>query len=277
MPLASRQESSFVRFPYPASQEDSIANKLPPTPRPRALLVTDQRALAGAMRLALNHGSFELQDADNVSKAADFVETWRPHIVVLDLDLPGGPEAVASFSMRPSPPGSVSVIALSRRSDLKTKLAAFDTGAEDILTVPFAPEELLARAVVVTRRIHKASVEVLPVMTVGDLDFDIMTRGVRAGGHDLHLTLAEMTLLYLFAANPGEVLSRDTIANHLWGPDYDLGSNVVDVHIRNLRRKLNNSWKEPRYVFTVPGRGYQFLRDIVNPQFLPTFPSRSNP
>ncbi len=244
-----------------------MLNKLSPSPRPRALLVTDQRALAGAMRLALNHGSFELQDTDDLSKAADLVATWQPHIVVIDLDIAGGPEAVASMSRHPLPQGSVSVIALSRRGDLKTKLDAFDTGAEDILTVPFAPEELLARAVVVTRRIHKANVEVLPVMTVGDLDFDIMTRSVRAGGHELHLTIAEMTLLYLFAANPGEVLSRDIIADHLWGPDRDLGSNVVDVHVRNLRRKLNNNWKKPRYIVTVPGRGYQFLRTSVSPQF----------
>ena len=224
------------------------------------------------MQLALNHGSFELEDTGDVSKARDLVATRRPHIVILDMDIVGGREAIASLGRDLSPAGNLPIIALSRRNDLRTKLDAFELGAEDILTLPFAPEELLARTVAITRRVHKAPIDLLPVMTVGDLEFDIMTRGVRVGGHELHLTALEMALLYLLAANPGEPLSRDTIAGYLWGPQYDLGSNVVDVHIRHLRAQLNNSWKEPRYIFTVPGHGYQFLRPGTVPEFHPELP-----
>ena len=98
-----------------------------------------------------------------------------------------------------------------------------------------------------------------PVLRLGELEIDILHRRVRAGGLELHLTAVEQNLLYLLAANAGRLLTRDEILDHLWGADYVAESNVVDRHVRNLRAKLQNSHRRPRYIATVPGRGYRFL------------------
>src|SRR5918911_4688843 len=151
------------------------------------------------------------------------------------------------------------VVALTRRGDLKTKLAAFAWGVDDILTVPFSPEELLARVLAVMRRSYGAEMAFTPTIRLGELEIDILNRRVRAGPSELHLTGLEQALLYLLAANAGQVVSRDEILDALWGEDYVAESNVVDRHIRSLRAKLQNDWRRPRFIATVPGKGYRFL------------------
>jgi DNA-binding response OmpR family regulator len=154
------------------------------------------------------------------------------------------------------------VIGLTRRGDLQTKLSAFEQGLDDILTVPFSPEELLARTVALYRRAYNQPVPVTPTIQIGEIEIDILNREVRAGSSVIHLTGLEQSLLYLLAANAGQVLSRDEILDSLWGSDFVSESNVVDRHIRALRAKLQNDWRQPRFIATVPGRGYRFI-----PQF----------
>jgi DNA-binding response OmpR family regulator len=146
---------------------------------------------------------------------------------------------------------------------LQTKLAAFDHGVDDILTVPFSPEELVARVLAVLRRTYHENVVFTPVLRLGDLEIDILNRLVRVHGQDLHLTSLEQSLLYLLAANAGRLLTRDEILDQLWGVDYVAESNVVDRHVRNLRIKLQNGWKHPRYIATIPSRGYRFVATAV--------------
>src|SRR5215216_4781211 len=109
------------------------------------------------------------------------------------------------------------VLALTRRGDLKTKLAAFEQGVDDIMTMPFSPEELLARVLVVTRRTYGKQVPLQPVLKLGDLQMDILNRCVRVGEDELRLTGLEQSLLYLLAANAGKIISRDQIMDSLWG------------------------------------------------------------
>jgi len=97
------------------------------------------------------------------------------------------------------------------------------------------------------------------VIRFGELEIDILHRRVRIDGQDLHLTPLELSLLYLLAANPGRVMSRDEILDHLWGGDYAAESNVVDRQIRTLRAKLQDDWRRPRYIATVTGKGYRFV------------------
>ena len=130
---------------------------------------------------------------------------------------------------------------------------------DDLLSVPFSPEELVARVLAVLRRTSHDGAALRPVLRLGELEIDILHRRVRAGTSELHLTALEQSLLYLLAANAGRLLTRDEILDHLWGVDYAAESNVVDRHVRNLRAKLQNGWRRPRYIATVPGRGYRFL------------------
>ena len=138
---------------------------------------------------------------------------------------------------------------------------------DDILAVPFSPEELVARALVIMRRTYGAPAAVAPTVTVGELEIDILNRRVRAGPDELCLTPLEQSLLYLLAANAGRLLTRDEIRlltrdetlDHLWGVDYAAESNVVDRQVRNLRARLEDDWRRPRFTATVPGKGYRFL------------------
>lgn len=239
-----------------ASKKDSSKDPRLRSPA-RALLVIDDPVLADVVSLALNHGHSIIRVASTGQEAAAAVAEWKPHLVVLDMDIEGN-EALQRFAAA-TLGGRVPVIALTQRGDLESKLLAFEQGADDILTVPFSPEELVARVVAVMRRTYRDAAVFTPVLRLGDLEIDILNRRVRAGDTELHLTSLEQSLLYLLAANAGRLLTRDEILDYLWGADYVAESNVVDRHIRNLRVKLQNHSRRPRYIVTVPGRGYRFL------------------
>ena len=230
----------------------------------RALLVIGQPLLADVVTLALNHGHYIVRVASTGPGAAEAVAEWSPHLVVLDMDIEGN-ETLQRFAAATLEGGRLPVIALTRRGDLKSKLLAFEQGVDDILTVPFSPEELVARVMAVMRRTYRDAAIFSPVLRVGDLEIDIMNRRVRAGDTELHLTSIEQSLLYLLAGNAGRLLTRDEILDYLWGADYVAESNVVDRHIHNLRVKLQSDSRRARYIVTVPGRGYRFQPHSTDP------------
>ena len=108
-----------------------------------------------------------------------------------------------------------------------------------------------------------------PVIRFGELEIDMLHRRVRVDGQDLHLTPLELSMLYLLAANARRVVTRDEILDHLWGDDYAAESNVVDRHVCNLRAKLQDDWRRPRFIATVPGKGYRFVLAVDNAQVAP--------
>jgi DNA-binding response OmpR family regulator len=223
-----------------------------------ALLVINQPVLAEFIRLAYHHGLYLTRTVSTVEQTRAALQEWAPHFAVVDIDMDDGKILDhLGFTMPTAdhPP----IIALSRRNDLKTKLAAFEHGVDDILTVPFSPEELAARTLVVLRRAYREIGMFTPVLRLGELEIDILRRRVQVNGEDIHLTLLEQNLLFLLAANAGRVLTRDEIIDHIWGVDYVVESNVVDRHIRNLRVRLQDAWHQPRYIATIPGQGYRFV------------------
>ena len=230
----------------------------PPRGPARVLVVLDRPLLLELIKLTLNHGVYSTRAAMVVNEVATLLNEWQPHMAIIDMDLDG---AQLMALLRATPVGGtrLPVIGLTRRGDLKTKLAAFESGVDDIITVPFAPEELLARVIALVRRVYSDAVTFTPVIKLGELQIDILNRTVRAGTSELHLTSLEQSLLYLLAANAGKVVSREEILDTLWGVDYVAESNVVDRQIRNLRARLQDDWREPRFIATVPGRGYRFL------------------
>jgi DNA-binding response OmpR family regulator len=222
------------------------------------LVVLDRPLLLELIKLTLGHGVYSTRAAVVVNDVATLLNEWQPHLAIIDMDLDG---AQLMVLLRATPVGGkrLPVIGLTRRGDLKTKLAAFESGVDDIITVPFVPEELLARVIALVRRVYSDAVTFTPVIKLGELQIDILNRTVRAGTSELHLTSLEQSLLYLLAANAGRVVSREEILDTLWGVDYVAESNVVDRQIRNLRARLQDDWREPRFIATVPGRGYRFL------------------
>jgi DNA-binding response OmpR family regulator len=162
-------------------------------------------------------------------------------------------------TVAPTTQHRIASIALTRRGDLRTKLAAFERGVDDILAVPFSPEELIARTLAIMRRTYREAIAFTAVIKLGELEVDILHRRVRLGAGKLHLTSLEQSLLYLLAANAGQLVTREQILDNLWGVDYAPGSNVVDRHVRNLRTKLQDDWRRPRFIATVLGRGYRFV------------------
>lgn len=233
-------------------------------PEFRALLVIEDQALAKTVDLTLRHGTYLRRYAGTVDEARALIVDWRPHLVVVDIDLEGGRamQLIDEVSSRER----MAAIALTRRSDLRGKLNAFERGADDYIGVPFVPDDLVARAHAVVRRVHGGAAGVVPRLRIGDLEIDVLNRRVRAGETELHLTSLEQALLYLLAANAGTVLTREQILDALWGTDFVIESNVVDRHVRALRAKLQNDWHKPRYIETVAGSGYRFMPTEVPPE-----------
>jgi len=227
------------------------------TSRPARVLVTADEPIAHLVRLALNHGRYATDVATTAPAARRSLVEWRPHMMIIDLDLRSG-GALALVGERLTS-RRVPVIVLTTRGDLKTKLAAFDRGADDFVTVPFVPEELVARSLALMRRTYGETVPFFPVIKVDGLEIDVLNQRVRIGSLRVTLTAIEQAILYLFAANPGRTLDRSTILDAVWGTDFVSDSNIVDRHVRNLRLKLNDSWRSPRYIETVSGEGYRFI------------------
>ena len=231
----------------------------------RALVLHDRALLVDLIELTLNHGLFVVKAARDLTDAETILEGWRPHIAVVDMDHDGSAALLERVDDAQALTGSVMpVLGLTRRGDLQTKLRAFDLGVDDILTVPFSPEELLARCVVLARRATGTDRPIVPSITVGEIEIDIVKREVRAGTSVMHLSGIEQSLLYLLASRGGGVLTRDEILDAIWGTDFVAESNIVDRHVRTLRVKLQNDYRHPRFIETVPGKGYRFVPTFTN-------------
>jgi DNA-binding response OmpR family regulator len=231
----------------------------------RAFILHDRALVVDLIELTLNHGLFVVRAAATLAQAESILAEWRPHLSVVDMDHDDAVPLLrllgASSTLRQS---VVPVLGLTRRGDLKTKLHAFDLGVDDILTVPFSPEELLARSIVIGRRATGSERPIVPTIALGEMVIDIVNREVRAGDSVVHLSGIEQSLLYLLASRGGQVVSREEILDAIWGTDFVAESNVVDRHVRSLRVKLQNDYRHPRFIATVPGRGYRFIPTFTN-------------
>jgi DNA-binding response OmpR family regulator len=188
----------------------------PPRSNVRVLVVLDRPMLIGLIKLTLKHGLYTIRAAMTATDVANALAGWQPHLAILDMDLDGA-QIRALLVAKPVGGMRLPVIALTRRGDLKNKLAAFEAGVDDILTVPFAPEELLARVMALVRRVYSGAVTFTPVIRVGGLELNILKRTARAGTLEVHLTSLEQGLLYLLAANAGCLVTREEILDTLWG------------------------------------------------------------
>jgi DNA-binding response OmpR family regulator len=130
--------------------------------------------------------------------------------------------------------------------------------------MPFSPEELLARAIVISRRATGTDRPIVPTIQIGEMEIDILNRQVKAGDSIVHLSGIEQSILYLLASRAGKVVTREEILDAIWGTDFIAESNIVDRHIRSLRIKLQNDYRHPRFIATAPGQGYRFIPTFSN-------------
>jgi two-component system, OmpR family, alkaline phosphatase synthesis response regulator PhoP len=231
----------------------------------RALVMHDRALVVDLIELTLNHGMFVVRAAHNLAEADALLADWHPQLAVVDMDHDDSTELLGHLGQSNRLRGHTTpALGLTRRGDLRTKLRAFDLGVDDILTVPFSPEELLARAIVITRRATGTDRPMVPSIRLGEVEINILGREVRAGTSVIHLSGIEQSLLYLLASRAGRVVTRDEILDAIWGTDFVAESNVVDRHIRSLRIKLQNDYRHPRFIATVPGRGYRFIPTFTN-------------
>jgi DNA-binding response OmpR family regulator len=212
--------------------------------------------LGSLMSLTLQHGRYETQRSTNAEECKAILRDWRPHLAFIDLDL--YEQFIDTVG-----PGHTPIVAFTRRRNTALKLSAYERGADDIIEVPFTLDEIVARPFALMRRAHGVTVTIVPTIRLDGLEVDLIEQRVRVGGRVLQLTPIQQTLLYLLAANAGKALSREDLLATIWGGEFEIESNVVDRHIRELRVKLDDDWRAPRYIETVPGAGYRFKSQAV--------------
>jgi len=235
-----------------------------------ALVLSDGPIVADLIELTLNHGMFVVRTVRNLDEAERVLGEWMPHIAIVDMDHEDSTTLLqrlgASNTLKPS---GTPILGLTRRGDLPTKLKAFDLGVDDILTTPFSPEELLARSVVIGRRAFGARAPIVPTITIGEVEIDILRREVRTGTSVIHLSSIEQNLMYVLVSRAGQVVTREELLDGVWGTDFIAESNIIDRHIRSLRIKLQNDYRHPRFIATVPGAGYRFIPTFSNDGWIP--------
>jgi DNA-binding response OmpR family regulator len=221
----------------------------------RILVVEDDRSIARLLELELEHRGGVVRCVYDGAAALPAVEAFAPDAIVLDIMLPGIDGEQVLYQLRRGG-NKVPVIMLTARDALRDKVRNLDTGADDYLTKPFHVEELLSRLRALLRRIEGDE-----VLRVADLTVNTDTREVRRGGRSIELTTREYELLEFMARNARRVLSRDLILARVWEHTPDVDTNVVDVYIGYLRRKVDAPG-EPRLIQTVRGAGFA-LREGV--------------
>lgn len=218
----------------------------------RILVVEDERKVASFIRQGLEEEGHVVEVTRDGAAALDLLLDSTPYdLVVLDVMLPkrDGLDVLKTLRARGV---RTPVLILTARDAVADKVAGLDLGADDYLTKPFAFEELLARVRALLRR---GTDQRAAVLRLGDLTLDPVTREARRGRRRIELTAREYSLLDYFLRQPGRVLTRPMIAEHVWGLDFDSESNIIDVYIGYLRRKIDAPG-EPRLLHTLRGTGY---------------------
>jgi DNA-binding response OmpR family regulator len=221
---------------------------------PRILVVDDNRKIVAVLSDYLVDAGYETAAAYDGESALESAEKQRPDLALVDVMLPAidGLEVTRTLQAMGIP-----VILVTALSDEVDKLVGLGLGADDYITKPFSPREVVARVRTVLRRCSRVSGDDESVLAVGDLTVDSERREVRVSGQEIPLTKTEFDILLALSLHPGRVYSRLQLLEAASGDAFDGYERTVDAHIKNIRRKLGDDSKHPRYIRTVIGVGYK--------------------
>lgn len=223
----------------------------------RVLVVDDEERIRSLVGSYLRAEGFEVDEAGSSEEALAKIHSRQPDLVILDVRLPGVDGFEALRELRRD--SEVYVIMLTARTEEADKLVGLAVGADDYITKPFSPRELVARVKAVLRRGREPRRTDEEVLQFEGLQLDLARRQVHRDGEPVKLTALEFDLLSALASAPGRVFTRRQLIERIWGWDFFGDVRVVDVHIRNLRRALGDTADDPRFVGTVRGVGYKLV------------------
>lgn len=225
----------------------------------RVLVVDDEVSIVKLVEYNLTQADYEVLTADNGMKALEMVRAERPDLIVLDLMLPGlnGMEVCQRLKREGF---TIPIIMLTAKDDEVDRILGLEMGADDYVTKPFSPRELIARVKAVLRRSGDEPGHIGGVYTCGAITIDANKYEVTARGERIDLTPREFELLLYLAKNMGRVLSRDHLLDKVWGYEFAGDTRIVDVHISHLRDKLEMDPKNPEHIRTVRGVGYKLVQ-----------------
>jgi DNA-binding response OmpR family regulator len=223
----------------------------------RVLVVDDEPMVRDVLARYLEKEGYEVDVAEDGEQALDALATQVPDLVLLDLMLPRVDGLEVLRRMRERTP--TAVIMLTARGEETDRVVGLELGADDNVTKPFSPREVVARVRAVLRRAStKPSTGTPGIVTVGDLEIDGLGRGAQLRGVPIKLTRKEFDLLLLLASNPGRAFTRSELLEEVWDFAWDGDTSTVTVHVRRLREKIETDPSDPRHLVTVWGVGYRF-------------------
>jgi two-component system KDP operon response regulator KdpE len=220
----------------------------------RILVCDDDPQILRALRLVLRGAGFEVLTSATAEEALDRAALNGPHAAIIDLMLPDRPGIEVCRELRSW--SDLPIIVLSAVTDEEAKIEALQVGADDYVTKPFAPGELVARVQAVLRRAGRAAAE--PKIEADGLIIDVAAHAVSLDGEEVHLTPIEFSLLRALAINRGLLMTHRKLLTEVWGAEYADATPLLRTHIANLRRKLDAGGRRPRFIRTDSGIGYRF-------------------
>ncbi|MBI9045860.1 MAG: response regulator transcription factor [Anaerolineaceae bacterium] len=225
----------------------------------KILIIEDEVELTKVLKSYLKRENHEVVIALRGDDGLSLWEDETPDLVLLDLNLPGMDGLDVAMAIRRK--SDTPIIMLTARVEESDRLAGLDFGADDYVTKPYSPREVVARVRAVLRRSGKGSQEKVSYIKVKDIEIDMDAYEVKRAGELIDLTSTELNLLVLFSSNPGRVFSRLQLLEATQGTAYEGYERTIDAHIKNLRAKIEVNSKKPAYILTVFGVGYKFAKE----------------
>ena len=226
----------------------------------KILIIDDDKNLGDLLTQYLLKNEIEAHVATTPSKGFELIKKQKPDLLILDVMLPekDGFEVCREIRAKSAIYGLLPILMLTAHAEVDNRIVGLELGADDYLSKPFEPRELLARIQNILRR-YEDEGNLRRIQSIAGLDADVMRREIKMDGGLLELTTMEYELLILFMKFPNRTFTRDELMNLLRGIDAELFSRAVDTLVSRLRHKLNDTSKKPRFIKTVWGRGYEFV------------------